>query len=194
MDGILIINKPQNYTSHDVVAIVRKKINEKKCGHIGTLDPNATGVLPILVGQATKISKYLIEHNKTYEAILQLGEKKDTGDSLGKTIEKKEVPVINKQEIEKVLQSFKGESYQIPPMYSAIKVNGKKLYQYAREGKKIEVEPRLINISDITLININKKDNQIDFRVNCSKGTYIRTLCEDIAVKAGTVRIYEKFN
>lgn len=187
MDGILIINKPRGYTSHDVVAVVRKKLNQKKCGHIGTLDPNAVGVLPILLGQATKISKYLIEHNKTYEAVLQLGEKKDTGDILGNTIEKKNTPILDKNEIKEILNSFRGKTNQIPPMYSAIKINGKKLYEYAREGKVLKLEPRPIEIHSIDLIKIDKKNLQITFKVNCSKGTYIRVLCEDIALKLKTV-------
>ena len=187
MDGVIVVNKPKNYTSHDVVAIIRKVLNKKKVGHIGTLDPNATGVLPILVGKATKISKYLIEHNKTYIATLKLGEKKDTGDETGKTLEHKEVGKYNEEEVINVLNAFKGESMQIPPLYSAIKVNGKKLYEYARKGEEIKVEPRKINVFDINLIKLNNEKQEITFEANVSKGTYIRTLCEDIAKRLGTI-------
>lgn len=186
MDGVIIINKPKGYTSHDVVNIVRKQLNMKKVGHTGTLDPNATGVLPILVGQATKISKYLIEHKKTYIAIIELGEKRDTGDSEGNIIESdSNIKEFDISIIKQVLQSFLGNQKQIPPMYSAIKVNGKKLYEYARSGQEVKVEPREIEIYRIELIEY--KNNRIEFEVECSKGTYIRTLCENIAEKLGTI-------
>lgn len=187
MDGIIIINKEKEYTSHDVVAKVKKILNEKKVGHTGTLDPNATGVLPILLGKGTKLSKYLINHNKIYEATLKLGEKTDTADIEGKIIEEKDVKKENlsKENIVKILQEFIGKSKQVPPMYSAIKVNGKKLYEYARKGQTIEIKPREIEIYSIELLNIN--NNEITFRVHCSKGTYIRTLCENIAEKLETV-------
>lgn len=187
MDGIIIINKEKEYTSHDVVAKVKKILNEKKVGHTGTLDPNATGVLPILLGKGTKLSKYLINHNKIYEATLKLGEKTDTADIEGKIIEEKYVKKENLSEenIAKILQEFIGKSKQVPPMYSAIKVNGKKLYEYARKGQTIEIKPREIEIYSIELLNIN--NNEITFRVHCSKGTYIRTLCENIAEKLETV-------
>lgn len=187
MDGIIIINKEKEYTSHDVVAKVKKILNEKKVGHTGTLDPNATGVLPILLGKGTKLSKYLINHNKIYEATLKLGEKTDTADIEGKIIEEKDVKKENLSEenIVKILQKFIGKSKQVPPMYSAIKVNGKKLYEYARKGQIIEIKPREIEIYGIELLNIN--NNEITFRVHCSKGTYIRTLCENIAEKLETV-------
>ena len=187
MDGIIIINKEKEYTSHDVVAKVKKILNEKKVGHTGTLDPNATGVLPILLGKGTKLSKYLINHNKIYEATLKLGEKTDTADIEGKIIEEKDVKKENLSEenIARTLQEFIGKSKQVPPMYSAIKVNGKKLYEYARKGQIIEIKPREIEIYGIELLNIN--NNEITFRVHCSKGTYIRTLCENIAEKLETV-------
>lgn len=186
MDGVIIINKPKGYTSHDIVNIVRKQLKMKKVGHTGTLDPNATGVLPILVGQATKISKYLIEHRKTYIATIELGEKRDTGDSEGNiTEEDANIKELDVNIIEQVLKSFLGKQKQIPPMYSAIKVNGKKLYEYARNGQEVKVEPREIEIYKIELIEY--KNNKIEFKVECSKGTYIRTLCEDISEKLGTV-------
>ena len=191
MDGVIIINKQKNFTSHDVVNVIRKKLNTKKVGHTGTLDPNATGVLPILVGKATKISKYLIEHDKTYIATIKLGEKTDTGDNEGQVIEEKLVPPdLKKEDINNVLQSFLGKQKQVPPMYSAIKINGKKLYEYAREGKEVKIEAREIEIYKIQLLEY--KNSKIKFEVECSKGTYIRTLCEDIAKKLGTVGYMEK--
>ena len=134
MDGIIIINKPKNCTSHDIVRKAKKILNEK-VGHTGTLDPNATGVLPLLIGKGTQISKYIINHDKVYEALLQLGTKTDTADVEGKIIEEKTVTerALEKENIEKVLEELTGEQEQIPPMYSAIKVDGKKLYEYARE-------------------------------------------------------------
>ena len=188
MDGIIIINKGKNYTSNDVVSIV-KKITKSKVGHTGTLDPNATGVLPLLIGNATKVSKYLINHDKEYEVVLQLGIRTETADVEGKVIEQKEVTaeMLNKDNIEEKLQQFIGKQEQIPPIYSAIKVNGKKLYEYARKGQEVELKPRQIKIYSIQLVGINEKEKQISFKVKCSKGTYIRSLCEDISKKLGTV-------
>ena len=188
MDGIIIINKPKNCTSHDIVRKAKKILNEK-VGHTGTLDPNATGVLPLLIGKGTQISKYIINHDKTYEAVLQLGEKTDTADIEGEVIETKPVnsKCLEATFIEQTLKALEGEQEQVPPMYSAIKVNGKKLYEYARKGEKVEIGPRKIEIYSLKLININEADKQIEFRVSCSKGTYIRTLCENIAEKLGTV-------
>lgn len=188
MDGIIIINKPKNCTSHDIVRKAKKILNEK-VGHTGTLDPNATGVLPLLIGKGTQISKYIINHDKTYEAVLQLGEKTDTADIEGEVIETKPVDskCLEAKFIEQTLKALEGEQEQVPPMYSAIKINGKKLYEYARNGEKVEIEPRKIEIYSLELININEANKQIEFRVSCSKGTYIRTLCENIAEKLGTV-------
>ncbi len=186
MDGIIIINKEKEYTSHDVVAKLKKKLNISKVGHTGTLNPNATGVLPILIGKGTKFSKYLINHDKIYEVELELGKKTDTADIEGKVIEEKKVDEkYIKENLLQVLASFIGKQEQIPPMYSAIKKNGKKLYEYARAGEKVEVEARKI---EIYKIDLNKYDNNIiSFVVSCSKGTYIRSLCEDIAEKLNTV-------
>ena len=186
MDGIIIVNKTKGCTSHDIVYKIKKMFNQK-VGHTGTLDPNATGVLPLLVGKGTQISKYLINHDKTYEAVLKLGEKTDTADIEGQVIETKEVQPskIEKENVEDVLKSLTGKQEQIPPIYSAIKVNGKKLYEYARQGEKVDIEPRKIEIYDIELINI--ENEEITYKVHCSKGTYIRTLCEQIAEKLGTV-------
>ena len=195
MDGIIIINKPKNCTSHDIVRNAKKIFNEK-VGHTGTLDPNATGVLPLLVGKGTQISKYIINHDKTYEAVLQLGEKRDTADVEGKILETEEVleESLYPENVKKVLKSLIGKQEQVPPIYSAIKVNGKKLYEYARKGENVEIQPRLIEIYDMELIKIDSQNKTIEFRVHCSKGTYIRTLCENIAERLHTVGYMKELN
>lgn len=152
MDGVIIINKSKGYTSNDAVQMVRKIFNTKKVGHCGTLDPQATGVLPILIGQGTKISKYLVDHDKTYIATIKLGQKTDTADSEGKIIQKEIIPNFDKNEIKKVLDSFVGRQMQKPPIYSAIKKNGKKLYEYARQRTNSR--------------NTNKANRNIQNRVN----------------------------
>ena len=188
MDGIILINKEKDYTSHDVVNIAKKVFNTK-VGHTGTLDPNATGLLPLLIGEGTKLSFYLINHDKEYEVVLKLGAKTDTADSEGSVIEEQKVDskLLNKDFVEKILKEFIGKQDQIPPIYSAIKVNGKKLYEYARKKQEVEIKPRSIEIYNIELKNIDNNNNLIYFTVSCSKGTYIRSLCEDIAEKMGTV-------
>ena len=195
MDGILIINKPKQYTSHDVVAKV-KKICGEKVGHTGTLDPMATGVLPLLLGQGTKLSKYLINHDKTYIATIQLGKKTDTLDSEGSILEERIVDgkLLNKENVQRVLECQIGKQIQTPPIYSAIKVNGKKLYEYARKGVEVEIPKREIEIYNIELLNINEKDQTIELKVHCSKGTYIRTLCENIAESLGTIGYMKELN
>ena len=195
MDGIILINKDKGCTSHDVVYKTKKLLNEK-VGHTGTLDPMATGVLPLLVGKGTLCSKYLINHDKTYRVKLELGRKTTTADSEGETIEEKEVSksIFERNKLEETLQKFLGKQKQIPPMYSAIKVNGKKLYDYARKGQKIEIEPRNIEIYKIELLDYNCELKQIEFEVSCSKGTYIRSLCEDIAVNLNTVGFMKELN
>lgn len=187
MNGVLIVDKEKGMTSFDVIRQIKreKKDNKIKIGHIGTLDPMATGVLPILLGEATKLSDYLMEHDKDYVAILKLGEKRSTGDQEGEVVETADIPEFDENKIKEVLNSFIGKSEQIPPMYSALKVNGKKLYELARQGIEVERKPRIIEITKIELISIN--GNEVKFKVTCSKGTYIRTLCEDIAKKLGTV-------
>ena len=190
MDGIIVINKSKNCTSHDIVYKV-KKILKEKVGHTGTLDPNATGVLPLLIGNGTKLSKYLIEHDKQYKATIFLGKQTTTLDVEGEVIEERDIDLekLNQNNVEQVLSSFIGEQEQIPPIYSAIKVNGKKLYEYARSGQNVEIEPRKIEIYGIKLEKI--KGNRISFKVRCSKGTYIRTLCKDIAGRLGTIGYME---
>lgn len=191
----MIVNKPKGYTSHDVVAKVKKILNVKKVGHTGTLDPNATGVLPLLLNQGTKLSKYLIEHDKEYEVTLKLGIKTDTADGEGNILQEENVNWESiEKKIEEVIKSMIGKQEQIPPIYSAIKVKGKKLYEYARNGQTVEIEPRKIEIYKITLQEKNREENQIKFTVSCSKGTYIRSLCEDIASKLGTIGYMKELN
>lgn len=186
MDGIIIINKPKGCTSHDIVYKV-KKITNSKVGHTGTLDPMATGVLPLLIGKGTLCSKYLINHDKIYQAKIQLGQKTDTADAEGEVVEEQKVGDLNQENVKQILNTFIGKQEQVPPMYSAIKVNGKKLYEYARKGQTVEIQPRQIEIYDIKLMKLNKGNDQLQFQVSCSKGTYIRSLCEDIAKRLGTV-------
>lgn len=183
MDGVLLINKPAGYTSHDIVNIVRKQLHTKKVGHCGTLDPEATGVLVVCINKATKIIQFLTSHEKTYRATLTLGTATDTFDATGQIIQQKEVGEISFDQVNDVLTGFLGHSKQIPPIYSAIKKNGKKLYEYAREGQQVEIEPRDIEIYMIKLISFDGIN--ITFDVHCSKGTYIRSLCVDIAKKLG---------
>ncbi|MEE0866134.1 MAG: tRNA pseudouridine(55) synthase TruB [Clostridia bacterium] len=188
MDGIIIVNKHKGCTSHDIVYKVKKICNEK-VGHTGTLDPMATGVLTLLIGKGTLCSKYLINHDKIYIATIQLGIETDTLDADGNVIDTKEVSseILNEEHIKKILNTFLGKQEQVPPIYSAIKVNGKKLYQYAREGKSIEVQPRNIEIYNIKLLEVNQENKQIKYEIHCSKGTYIRSLCNDISKKLGTI-------
>ena len=195
MNGIIIINKPKGCTSHDIVYKIKRMFNQK-VGHTGTLDPMAIGVLPILVGKGTLCSKYLINHDKIYEVELQLGKKTDTADIEGNVIEEKEVldNILDINNVESVLKTFLGKQKQTPPMYSARKVKGKKLYEYARKGQNIEVEPRNIEIYNIQLININKEEKIVKFKVHCSKGTYIRSLCEDIATRLETIGFMKNLN
>ncbi len=185
LDGILIIDKPAGITSHDVVAKVRRALKTKRVGHTGTLDPLATGVLVVCVEKATKLVNYLTCDEKTYEVEMKFGIKTDTGDITGKIIDEDTNYDIDMNKIKRTLDKFIGKQEQIPPMYSAIKVNGKKLYELAREGIEIEREARKIEIFEIK--NIEWKDETLKYTVHCSKGTYIRSLCEDIAGELGTI-------
>ncbi len=195
MDGIIIINKPKNCTSHDIV-YKAKKITGEKVGHTGTLDPMATGVLPLLIGKGTLCSKYLVNHDKIYEVQLTLGTKTTSADGEGEIVEQKEVleEIWQGEKIKNTLTTFLGKQKQLPPMYSAIKVKGKKLYEYARRGQTVEIEPREIEIYEIKLLKINKEQKQIEFQVHCSKGTYIRSLCEDIAKRLDNVGYMSALN
>lgn len=182
MDGILNVYKEKGYTSHDVVAKLRGILKQKKIGHTGTLDPDAAGVLPVCLGSATKVCDLLTDKDKTYEAVLLLGQETDTQDTSGIVLHQAEVQV-SEAEVESCIMSFVGAYDQIPPMYSALKVNGKKLYELAREGKVIEREARRVQIISIRILEMNLP--RVRMEVTCSKGTYIRTLCHDIGLKLG---------
>ena len=182
MNGIVIIDKPQGWTSQDVTARLRRVFNTKRVGHGGTLDPMATGVLPVFVGRATRGVEFFEHAEKTYETVLRLGITTDTEDITGTVLTQAEV-CVTQARLEEVLQQFRGEILQIPPMYSALKVNGQKLCDLARKGKEVERKPRPITIHELTLLGM--EDDGIRLRVRCSKGTYIRTLCKDIGQTLG---------
>ena len=182
MNGIVIIDKPQDWTSQDVTARLRRVFNTRRIGHGGTLDPMATGVLPVFVGRATRGVEFFEHAEKTYETVLRLGLTTDTEDVWGETLEERPVEVTM-EILEKTLESFRGEIMQIPPMYSALKVNGQKLCDLARKGKEVERQPRPITIHELTLLSFEGRE--VRLRVRCSKGTYIRTLCKDIGEALG---------
>lgn len=184
MDGIINIYKEKGYTSHDVVAKLRGILKTKKIGHTGTLDPDAEGVLPVCVGKATKVCDMLTEKDKTYRTVLLLGKTTDTQDVSGKILQESVIPKdMSEKQIKTVIMQFTGEYMQIPPMYSALKVNGKKLYELARQGIEIERKARAVKIFHIGIEKIELP--RITMTVECSKGTYIRTLCNDIGEKLG---------
>lgn len=182
MNGIINVNKPKGITSFDVVREIKKIAGTKKVGHTGTLDPLATGVLPVCIGKATKLVDFIMDNYKVYKATMKLGVVTDTLDTEGKELAHFDVNVTD-EEIRNAIMSFVGEIYQVPPMYSALKVNGKKLYELARQGIEIEREKRKINIYNINIINIEIP--YVTFEVKCSKGTYIRSLCNDVGEKLG---------
>lgn len=182
-EGVLLIDKPVGCTSHDVVDRVRRKLKMKKIGHAGTLDPNATGLLIILVGKATKVSQYLMSLDKEYSGAMKLGEITNTYDSEGEIMETRDVPTLTEEAVNEVFGEFLGDQYQTPPMFSAKKIDGVPLYKLARKGKEVEREPRFIRISRFDLISVELPI--INFEVACSKGTYIRTLAHDIGEKLG---------
>lgn len=183
-NGILNINKPKGWTSQDVVAKLRGRLHIRRVGHTGTLDPMATGVLPVCFGKATRIIEYYDDDFKTYEAEMKLGMVTDTLDITGTVLETKPVDV-SEDDVIQTIDSFRGWITQIPPKYSALKVNGKPLYKYAREGVEVEIKSRKIYVEDIQPVEVNLGENRILFRVTCSKGTYIRTICDDIGKKLG---------
>ncbi len=190
ISGVILIDKPKGMTSQQVVSKVKYLFkstihDSKKAGHTGTLDPMATGLLPICLGEATKFSHYQLDADKSYQAIILLGSQTDTGDADGKIIDQTVIPVLNDELLKQIAQQFMGSQQQIPPMYSALKKDGKKLYEYARAGIEIERAPRDITIKDIGLSLLN--DEQIRLTVTCTKGTYVRVLAEDIAKVLGTL-------
>ena len=182
MDGIVIVDKPQDWTSQDVTARLRRVFNTRRIGHGGTLDPMATGVLPVFVGRATRGVEFFEHAEKTYETVLQLGLTTDTEDTSGTVLSQQEVN-ISEEDFLRILPKFRGEIQQIPPMYSALKVNGQKLYDLARKGQTVERQPRPITIHELELLEFS--GHQARLRVRCSKGTYIRTLCKDIGEALG---------
>ena len=185
MSKIYLIDKRVGWTSHDVVGKSKRLLNTKKVGHCGTLDPFATGLLVVFSNHATKLARFIEAEDKTYIATLKLGERTASGDTEGSVIETKEVPSLDEKIINNVLASFIGKQSQLPPMYSALKVDGRRLYEYARENVEVERKAREIEIFDIKLLSY--KDNILEFEVSCSKGTYVRVLGEDIASRLNTV-------
>ena len=182
MDGIVIVDKPQGWTSQDVTARLRRVFGTRRIGHGGTLDPMATGVLPVFVGRATRAVEFFEHAEKTYETVLRLGITTDTEDMTGTVLTEENVSFTEEQ-LQETLAAFRGEILQVPPMYSALKVNGQKLCDLARKGKTVERQPRPITVHELTLVE--RGENTLRLRVRCSKGTYIRTLCKDIGEKLG---------
>lgn len=185
VDGLLLLNKPAGLTSNRALQTVRRLLNARKAGHTGSLDPAATGMLLLCFGEATKVCAFLLDADKTYRVTAKLGVATNTGDGDGEVIETCDVPELSREDWVAILESFLGESMQVPPMYSALKKDGKRLYKLARKGESVEREPRAIRIDEISLLEI--AGTRLVFRVHCSKGTYVRVLVEDIAQKAGTV-------
>ena len=186
VDGLLLLNKPPGMTSNRALQVVRRLLNAKKAGHTGSLDPSATGMLPLCFGEATKVCAFLLDADKSYRVTARLGTATSTGDADGgETIATAPVPELSFDEWNEILQGFVGESMQVPPMYSALRKDGKRLYELARKGEVVEREPRPIRIDEIRLMEA--AGSRLVFRVTCSKGTYIRVLVEDIAKSAGTV-------
>lgn len=183
MEGILLVDKPRDHTSHDVVARLRGKLKMKRIGHAGTLDPMATGLLVILVGKATKVSQYLVSLDKEYEGTIELGKVTDTQDADGEVMETRPVPSLTDGDLLAAIKTFLGDQYQMPPMYSAIKINGQPLYKAARKGEDVEREPRFIRVMGWDVLRFASP--QIDFRLRCTKGTYVRTLAHDLGAKLG---------
>ena len=185
VDGVLLLNKPAGITSNQALQRVKRLYRAKKAGHTGSLDPAATGMLPLCFGEATKVCAFLLDADKSYRVTARLGSRTDTGDATGTVTDTAAVPELGADEWRDVLESFLGDSLQVPPMYSALKQGGQRLYKLARKGETVEREPRPIRIDTIELLEI--AGSRLVFRVHCSKGTYVRTLVEDIATKAGTV-------
>lgn len=185
MDGIIVLDKPQDFTSFDAVAVVRGLTRERRIGHTGTLDPMATGVLPLLLGRATKAAALLPDTDKAYEADFRFGERRDTGDATGRLLAQDETPV-ERAALEAALPRFTGDILQVPPMYSAVSVNGQRLYKLARQGVEVERAARPVHIAALSLVGYDAAQRTGRLAVTCSKGTYIRTLIEDVAASLGT--------
>lgn len=185
MNGIIILDKPSGFTSFDAVAVLRGLSHQKKIGHTGTLDPMATGVLPILLGRAAKALNFLPDTDKEYVASFRLGERRDTGDITGEVVEQSPAPVAL-EALEAALPRFRGEILQVPPMYSAVSVGGKRLYELARKGLEVDRPARPVTISRLELLSYDPQTKEGSLRVGCSKGTYIRVLIEDLARAAGS--------
>lgn len=185
VDGLLLLNKPAGMSSNRALQVVRRLLNARKAGHTGSLDPAATGMLPLCFGEATKVCGYLLDADKSYRVVAKLGSATDSGDADGQETESAVVPALDTDAWDAILQSFRGDTTQIPPMYSALKKDGKRLYELARKGETVERDARHVRIDEIQLLEF--RGNRLVFRVSCSKGTYIRVLVEDIARKAGTV-------
>lgn len=188
MNGVILIHKEKDFTSFDVVAVVRKLMGQKKVGHTGTLDPNATGVLPVLLGTATKAQDIIPCHDKKYIADFRFGIATDTLDIWGAVVEEKPSYVM-REEIDRAIGSFRGEIEQLPPMYSAVSIDGKRLYQYAREGKEVERKPRKVTVYSLELTAFDEKTQSGTLDIFCSNGTYIRTIIDDLARSLGTVGV-----
>ena len=192
VNGLLLLNKPPGMTSNQALQRVKKLLNARKAGHTGSLDPAATGMLPLCFGEATKVCAYLLDTDKTYRVTARLGEKTDTADGDGKVTETAAVPALDSERWAAILESFLGNIEQVPPMYSALKKDGKRLYELARKGETVERDARPVVIHEIDLLE--QSGNRLVFRVRCSKGTYVRTLVEDIASAAGTVAYTSKLH
>lgn len=193
MDGLLLIDKPQGLTSHQVIEIIRQKLKIKKVGHAGTLDPLATGLLVIMLGKTTKLSNSLISQNKSYQVEIELFIETDSGDITGKIIKTEQTYDFEQKKLHEVINAFNEYTYwQTPPLYSAIKIKGKKLYEYARKGEKITIPPRKVTIEKIKLLSYFPQTDIVVLTIECSKGTYIRSLVSDIAVKLGTIATVTK--
>lgn len=185
VDGVLLLNKPAGITSNGALQTVKRMLRAKKAGHTGSLDPAATGMLPLCFGEATKVSAFLLDADKQYRVVAKLGEATDTGDADGRVVETASVPALEPAEWAEHLDAFLGDIEQVPPMYSALKKDGKRLYELARKGEVVERKARTVRIHALALLEA--RDSRLVFRVRCSKGTYIRTLVEDVARRAGTV-------
>jgi len=183
LEGVLLVDKPCDHTSHDVIARLRGKLRMRKIGHAGTLDPMATGLLIVLLGKATRVSQFLISLDKEYEGTVELGKTTDSQDADGQVMETRPVPPFSEAEVKAAIQGFLGDQYQTPPMFSAIKIGGVPLYKRARKGEEVEREPRFIRVMSWDLLRLDLP--KLDFRLRCTKGTYVRTLAHDLGTKLG---------